>query len=138
MIDYLKKYSDTYLPFELDFLRAIGFEIGLHFDGDVDIQPPESIDVGELTRVIVRFEKGIRRSLLHEGEKALSVCVGGPFNGRPHWSHSGPYLLKVKRASWAVYGRKDDYNDPRCWFIGMATSEKKGRELYWKKASDQK
>jgi len=120
------------VPFELDFLRALGFEFGEDWDGEVLITAPASIDVHGMTELVGRFKKGIKRRLYFEGRNAMSVCVGGPCNGRRHNTSPGcctPVLFHVGRAQWAVYGFKS-YRDPRAWFLGTATNRQKARALW--------
>ena len=129
-----------HLPFELDFLRACGYRFGLDWDGEVQIEPPEFLDVASVTALIERFQPGIETQLGFEGRRARSVCVGGPKNGTPvTGSYWQPTLFHIKRGEWAVYKAKD-YIDPRAWFVGKATSKKKARALWfsrWAKDNDE-
>ena len=120
------------VPFDLDFLRALGFSFGADWDGEVLITQPSSIDVDTITELIYRFTKGIKRRLYFEGRKGMAVCVGGPKNGvNISIAPRDPILFHLHRGEWAVYSRKENgLNDPRAWFIGKATSRKKARELW--------
>ena len=75
-----------------------------------------------------------------ERKRRMRVLLGGPFNNQPYFdrktisfsnvSNSGPYKLRhwrnVGKAQWAVY-EGDGIEDPRLFFRGFATSEKKAR-----------
>jgi hypothetical protein len=124
------------VPFDLDFIRALGFHVGQDWDDELVIEPPEFLDVDSVAELVRRFEKGIKKRLYFEAQRRLSVCVGGPKNGTPAdgcSGLSGPVCFHIKRGEWAVYARKRNSNDPRCWFIGTATSKKKARQLWFDK-----
>jgi hypothetical protein len=119
------------LPFDLDFLRELGFEFGEDWDGEIIIECPEKINIEDFIKLIKRFAKGIKTRLYFEGQKAKRICVGGPMNGKPHFKvgiPNEPILFHLKRGEWAVYSIKS-YDDPRAWYVGLATSKKKAREL---------
>lgn len=126
-----------HLPFDLDFMRAIGYQFGQDWDGEVVIEPPEFLDVERTTNLIRRFQKGIKRRLYFEGRRAREVCVGGPKNGARHsGSPISPVLFHIRRGEWAVY-RVKNIRDPRAWFLGIATSKKKARQLWLEKAGQE-
>ncbi|MEO1063780.1 MAG: hypothetical protein AAFZ07_20370 [Actinomycetota bacterium] len=123
-------------PFELDFLRELGFEFHLDLDGAVEVDLPAAIDLEQLASLIGRFGRGIRQGLEHERSMRMRVCMGGPCDGRRHRSgFSEPLLYHLARGRWAVYSRsRHHYNDSRAWFVGEATSKPKARQLwvrYW-------
>lgn len=131
-LDWLER-SDQ-LPFDLDFLRELGFAFGEDWDGEVMITPPDSVNMPQFTALVRRFERGIKTRLYFEGRKALQICVGGPKNGVPYdpgravWN--SPILYHLKRGSWAVYAIADPSEDPRARFVGYATSKTKARDLW--------
>lgn len=119
------------MPFDLDFLREIGFEFGLDWDGEILIEFPEKVSVEKLTDLIKQYTKGIKTRLYFEGQKAKSVYVGGPLNGKPYFSAgipNEPICHHVKRGEWLVYMVKS-YDDPRAWFVGKVTNKKKAKTL---------
>lgn len=120
-----------HLPFDLDFLRALGFRFGEDWDGEVLIEPPAEIDVDAMSELVRRFAPGIKQRLHFEGQKAKAVCVGGPKNGQPYYGFAlhRPLLFHLARAQWVVY-RVKSYDDPRAWYVGMATSRKKAQQLW--------
>lgn len=125
------------VAFELDFLRELGFEFGLDYDGEVLIDPPAEIDPYRMTELVRMFGRGIGHRLDCERYRRLRVCVGGPCDGQPH-EHRGPespLLFHLGRGRWAVY-RVHCYvfelnRDPRAWFVGEAASKKKAMALWW-------
>ncbi len=132
-LDFIAK--NGWLPFELDLFRELGYRFGEDWDGELLIEPPRSLDVEAVTKLIARFSKGIKTRLHHEGVKSRTVCVGGPMNGQPYdtgcivWQK--PILFHLKRCSWAVYFVKGNgIDDPRAWFVGLATSKRKARQLW--------
>ncbi len=124
--------QNNMVPFDLDFLRQLGFSFSEDWDRELLVQSPESIDVDVMTKLVCRFTKGIKRRLYFEGQKAMAVCVGGPKNGVSiDMAPRDPLLFHLGRGEWAVYGRKEyGLNDPRAWFLGLATSKKKAR-AFW-------
>lgn len=130
-LDQLQRIGGA--PFELDFLRELGFSFGVDFDGSLEVEIPASVDVDRIAKLVARFEKGIRSRLEHERQVRMRICVGGPLNGQrvPSNDWYRPYLYHVGRGQWLVYGRKRrEYDDHRFWFIGKATSERKARILW--------
>ena len=121
------------LPFDIDFLREIGFTIGLDWDGEVMIEYPPDIPE-RMRNLISEFKDGIKKRLFFEGEQAKCSFVGGSLNGRVYSygavNYRGrPFCHHVKRGEWEVYVVKSP-DDPRAWFVGKATSKKKGRDKY--------
>jgi len=112
----LQRMADSgRVPFDLDFLREIGFQIGEDWDGQIRIEYPETIDPTEMLKLIMCFSKGIKTRLYFEGQKAKRVCVGGPCNGRAYLQVGYPnqrIIFHLKRAQWAVYTVKS-WQDPR-------------------------
>jgi len=127
------------LPFDLDFMRELGFEFGLDWDGQLLIESPESLSVEHLCGLIKQYSGGIKRRLYFEGENAKHVLVGGLLNGRKY-DRGGflnhPICYHIQRGVWAVYMVKS-HDDPRAWFIGTATSKKKAKQLKgWKQKGE--
>lgn len=126
---------NSMVPFDLDFLREIGFEFGLDWDGQLIIEYPDIISGEYLANIAKTFAEGIKKQLYFEGQKAKSVFIGGPLNGQPYsgtgcyagWPNE-PICHHVKRGEWLVYMVKS-HDDPRAWFIGTATSKKKAKML---------
>jgi len=122
------------LPFDIDFLRELGIEIGSDWDGEVIIKYPDDIPE-RMRNLIEEFEDGIKTRLHHEGIHAKECFVGGPLNGKGFYDYrmrNGVYCHHLARGEWAVYKIRSP-DDPRAWFMGMATSKKKGRLLQLKK-----
>ena len=128
----LQRMADSgRVPFDLDFLREIGFQIGEDWDGQIRIEYPETIDPTEMLKLIMCFSKGIKTRLYFEGQKAKRVCVGGPCNGRAYLQVGYPnqrIIFHLKRAQWAVY-IVNSWQDPRAWYVGVASSKKKAKAL---------
>lgn len=120
-----------FIPFDLDFLREIGYEFGLDWDGQLIIEYPESIDIDKLTNLIKSYDEEIRECLYFEGRKAKRIFVGGPLNGKQYFNYyipNNPICRHIKRGEWAVYMVKE-HDDPRAWFMGIATNKKKAKSL---------
>ena len=119
------------MPFDLDFLREIGFEFGLDWDGQLIIEYPKEVSVDKLLNLVKKYEEGIKKRLYFEGQKAKRVYIGGPLNGQPYFMAGWPnypICYHVKRGEWLVYMVKN-YDDPRAWFVGRTTSKKKAKML---------
>ena len=119
------------MPFELDFLRILGFEFDLDWDNELTIECPEEIDMELFVTWLRKFVPAIKQRLKFEGIRAKECFVGGPYNGQEYFNYippNNPLCLHIKRAKWAVYMTKSS-DDPRAWFMGYATSKKKGKEL---------
>jgi len=117
------------MPFDLDFLRELGFEFGLDWDGQLIIEYPETISIDKTVSLVKIFEKGIKTRLYFEGQKAKMVHVGGPLNGKPYFgcrTPNQPLCCHIKRGEWLVYVVKS-YEDPRAWYVGRASSKKKAK-----------
>lgn len=128
-LEQLKRFN--IIPFDLGFLRELGYGFEEDWDGQLVITQPEDIDIKQVTEIIKQFHKTIKKRLYFERCKAHSVCVGGPMNGKSYGMlklPNEPILFHISRCKWAVYSTKD-YDDPRAWFVGIATSEKKARQL---------
>lgn len=122
--------ENSCLPFDLDFLRELGFEFKQDWDGQIIIETPETIDVVDMVALIVKFDKAIKKRLKHERQKAHCVCVGGPKNGASCFGRdlSRPILFHLARGQWAVYEVKNHgLDDTRAWYVGTATNEKKAK-----------
>lgn len=117
------------LPFDLDFFRALGFEFGEDWDGELIIKIPDEVKIEQIVDLIRKFSKGIKKRLYFEGQKTKRVLVGGPLNGKPYINTempNKPIVFHIKRGEWAVYTIKS-HEDPRGWFVGMTTSRKKAK-----------
>ena len=125
------------IPFDVDFLREIGIEIGKDWDGELIINYPD--DIPQRMRDLVEdFKGGIKKRLWFEGEHAKSCYIGGPYNGKPYWYSqyhipNKPVCFHIERKKWAVYMVKS-IDDPRAWFMGYATSKEKGKLLKFESA----
>jgi hypothetical protein len=120
------------MPFDLDFLRAMGWRFGLDWDGELEVEEPLAVNVAEMTDLIHRFDRGITKRLEFEGRRAREICVGGPCNGRavPVFRFYGdPVYFHLGRAKWAVYHIRSRA-DGRAWFVGEARSKAKARRLW--------
>jgi len=117
------------VPFDLDFLRELGFEFGIDWDGQLIIEYPETISLEKTVNLVKKYENGIKTRLHFEGQKVKRVYVGGPFNGKPYYHGGFPNQLlchHVKRGEWLVYMVKS-HNDPRAWFLGKTSSKKNAK-----------
>lgn len=120
-----------YVPNALDFLRR-------HFGVRIWLDDPEGEELGieardvsarDLEDVLRTYANPIKGHLYHEQRRRLQVCVGGPHNGQayPSWRCRGERILfHDGTARWAVY---EVGPDGRAWFVGIATSQAKGRRL---------
>ena len=117
------------LPFDLDFLRVLGYEFGEDWDGELIIDSPNEINVSEITNICKQFREAIKKRLYFEGRKAKRVFVGGPLNGKTYFDAipNKPICRHIRRGLWAVYKVKN-WEDPRAWFIGFASSKKKAMQ----------
>jgi hypothetical protein len=116
------------LPFDIDFLREIGIEIGQDWDGELIIEYPSDIPQ-RMRDLIEEFGEEIKKRLHHEGIHARESFVGGPLSGKRYYNWiqpNKPFCYHVKRKEWAIYMVKS-HDDPRAWFIGTATSKKNGK-----------
>ena len=121
------------LPFDLDFLRALGFEFSLDWDDEVLVKPPASLEVRDVAGLIAEFKDLILRRLKTDAHHDQQVCVGGPCSGKRHdGCGCTPILFHLCRRSWAVYKTKSyPSTDERAWFIGMTTSKAKARRMWY-------
>ncbi len=118
------------LPFDIDFLREIGIKIGEDWDGELQIEYPDDIPQ-RMRDLIVEFREGIKKRLYFDKRKATECFVGGPLNGKPYLNlilPNVPFCYHLKRGEWAVYLVKNS-DDSRAWYMGKATSKKKGKLL---------
>ena len=122
----------TFLPDSFKLLKMLGFRFSLDWDGEVEIEAPEFIDVEQLAaRVRSEWLEAIQSRLRIESANRMHQCVGGPFSGQPHHKiYPTPVCIKVGPAQWAAYGTRID---GRAIFAGMATSEAKARKLAMQK-----
>jgi len=110
------------VAFDLDFLRLLGYEFELDWDGALTINSPDHIDVEAMTEVTQRFSTGILKRLQHERLRAMSVCVGGPRNGRECLCGREQVRFHTGRGQWHVYQQKNHgWPDPRYWYVGQAS-----------------
>lgn len=129
------------LPFDIDCLREIGITIGLDWDGELMIEYPKDIPE-RMRNLISEFTKGIKKRLSFDGEQAKCSFVGGSLSGKKYsygavYYGSRPFCHHIKRGEWEVYIVKSS-DDPRAWFVGTATSKKKGQCLYQKQKGREK
>lgn len=125
------------LPTLVQFLQRLGFEIGEDFDGQWNFHCPQHLTMtpGEIGRAMMPYADQVVSEIRGRMAWERRQFVGGPFNGQQYggspWMHR--FVLKVARAKWAVYVVKDRHNrmDQRAFFVGLATSESKGRRLAW-------
>jgi hypothetical protein len=118
------------VPFDLDFMRALGFGFAEDWDGQVTITAPEEIEVGDVIKLMTPFHQGIKTRLYFEGQRAKSVFVGGPLNGKDCGMMRSPFLCHLERGKWVVYKRNYSItNDPRAWYMGKAKNKKEARLL---------
>lgn len=129
----MEGHSD-YLPGTIDFLARFGVRI-TYADAECETVEIEARDISaeELVAALREYETSLKRRLYFRRQRALSVCVGGPCNGRRH-DFPGSFrrgkgevvTFHLSRAKWAVY---EVGEDRRAWFRGIATSRKKARRL---------
>jgi hypothetical protein len=111
----------------LNFIRALGVQVGLDFDDELLIETPDSISRDTILATLKPYRTDLTQSLKAEGLFLRSYHFGGPLDGQPHaYSRWGnPYhAVHVARAKWAVY-QVD--RDQRALFRGYATSERKAK-----------
>jgi hypothetical protein len=133
------RHSPQFMPCLLTFLERFGARFGF---SDPECQTLEITvrDIGrdELEAALREYSDAIRTRLYHQHRRRMSIYRGGPLEGQPHGGPRGYpfrvgeryfYVLPVKlgRARWAAY--RLDSGDDRAWFVGMATSWKKARQL---------
>jgi hypothetical protein len=128
-----------HLPFDLDFVRAMGFRVSMDYDGEPIIESPESLDVDLVESLIQRFGKGIKTRLFFESKRARELFVGGPKGGQAYQHTASmfgrPILIQLSRGKWAVY-RIRSWDDPRAFYVGETTSKKKARLLWFSQVPD--
>ena len=125
-----RKRELGYLPFDLDFLREIGIEFEVDWDGELSIKFPQDTPQ-RIISIIDYFKPCIEKRLKSDNKVEQHCFVGGPLNGQRYFKYlriNRPYCRRIQRAEWAVYVVKS-HSDPRAWFAGIATSEKNGSEL---------
>lgn len=120
------------IPFDLDFLRVLGFDFSLDWDGRVIIEYPEAVEPAQVATLASKFYKQIAMRMKFEQTRRMSVCMGGPMDGQAHRGYRGlPLIYHVSRGKWAVY-RVRAYDDPRAVFVGCAKNRKAARSLWVK------
>jgi hypothetical protein len=122
-------------PNTVQFLESLGFEFGLDWDGEVQVRCPPDIPSADIAAILCeKHLKDVREFIKHRADFERRQFVGGPLNGRKHaacyWTK--PVIVadleewEVRAdARWAVYVLCED---GRARFIGLATSEAKGRK----------
>lgn len=120
------------MPSVIAMLREFGFQFGLDWDGELQIKIPKALDPRAIAEWLGKnHQNGIKCELLCRAQWARSQCVGGPFNGRRHGKcYPSVFAIKVKPGEWAAYAV---HLDSRAMFAGIGSSEKKARQLAWKK-----
>ncbi|KKN81069.1 hypothetical protein LCGC14_0322880 [marine sediment metagenome] len=114
--------------FVIDVLEALGFKLGLDWDGELIMQQPESIKPGLVSSWIADHKAEVSKELSARGQREKYVFVGGPYDGRRHghgWC-SAPILIHIKRGEWVAYVVQQD---GRAVFYGNASSQRKARRL---------
>jgi hypothetical protein len=118
------------IAFDLDFMRALGFEFTEDWDGQLTITAPEEIKVEDVIELMTPFHRAIQTRLYFEGQHAKAIFVGGVLNGKEYGMARIPFLFHVKRGQWVVYQRNwDKPDDPRAWYMGLAKNKKDARLL---------
>ncbi len=112
-------------------VRALGFTVGLDYDGELLIEQPATVSVERIVELL-RLAKASLASEI-EGERKWNqmIYVGGPMNGKRHAGGCSQWLtVHVGRARWAAYYRRPDWwRDGRAFYIGEATNKRKARLL---------
>lgn len=114
------------LPNTIRFMRQLGFEFHLDWDGELEIEYPLDLTPGQIAQALLSHDREIACVVKRQAACDREQCVGGPFNGRRHeWLRGNLEGLRVKRGCWAVYLVVPD---GRAFFQGFASSEKKARQ----------
>ena len=115
------------------FLRALGFDFHIDYDGELLIEKPDQVSVeGVLDALSVwreEWEKEFRFTLLRAAARERRCFMGGPRDGKLHNQslYRGSAYFRgfhEARAKWAVY---EFFPDGRAIFRGFAASEQKAR-----------
>ncbi len=122
-----------------DFLIAAGYRFSLDFDDEVMVEYPEELDRAAIEQVLQKALYGIQCRLRVSRRRLQQVFVGGPLAGQPHRDGTrsdGRMFVKIGPKRWACYARQMkkvaggylESDDPRLYFLGIATSERNARE----------
>jgi hypothetical protein len=126
-----RPFSTRFVPDVTVFLeRHFGFSF--HF---ADVEGTEieigarALSAAELTEALQVYAEAIRNKLLHRQQLSMQIFMGGPLNGQrhDHYGHGQTIAVRLGPAKWAAYEIGNDQR--RAWFRGLATSEKKARQL---------
>lgn len=109
-------------------LQAIGFRIGLDWDGELIVEPPEALDPQRIADLVRSEPQAARSHLLCAAARARRQFVNGPRAGARHLKCPGDRLVVcVGPARWAAYRVADD---GFAYLVGEATSRAKARALW--------
>lgn len=126
------------------FLESLGWRFGLDYDDELIVTAPENQTTDDLKEAIERQPEGVVTKLQSRRRQTLQVFADGPLHGQPYDDSGWPMLLRVDervvrvetpllqhlaRARWACYRIG---GDGRAWYVGEATSRKKGKALVLK------
>ncbi len=126
--------SNRWMPDTLRFLTELGFDMYIDLDQVLQIDYPEGLTAHQIAmRLGAEYRDELAVAVRHRAMLERHQFIGGPFNGEPHRlsnAFSPLVSMRVSRANWAAYFLVDD---GRAFFQGMATSEKKARQLAWQR-----
>lgn len=114
--------------FVTELLEALGFKIGLDWDDELMVEPPQAIDLGSACSWIAGHKRQIKKEVASKAQYEKYILVGGPRAGDRHGHAHGspPMLFHIKHGQWAVYVVQKDC---RAIFYGYASSQEKARQL---------
>lgn len=135
-----KQYEPNVTINAFDLLTTMGYRFSLDFDDEVLIEKPERLDLSKLDEMLQNALWQIQCRLRGQRSRSLRVFVGGPLAGRNHKGTNrldGKLFVKLGPREWACYQHELTKlegigyavsDDPRMYFRGMATSERKCRQ----------
>lgn len=120
-----------------ELVRQLGWKLGLDLDGVLTIEPPPSVSVEAITDLLSKAERVLVEEVKADAQRQRAQYVGGPMNGQQHgfYGHGKPLPVRIKRGQWAAY-YLHKWDDRRAFFVGMATSEAKARQLAKRKGRE--